>query len=94
MKQHGVALTDLDALQLERGLDVLDRDDVLRLEPIDSFIACDVDQYPASEQRTDVLDPEPVATLLDGTSTVLESILLTCCCSSLVLALSKRRTLA
>src|SRR5690606_9780042 len=59
MKKDRVAGTDLvDALHLERAFDVLDRDDVRRIETLDAFVARNVEEHAAREQRADVLDAE------------------------------------
>src|SRR5690606_24720594 len=59
MEEDGVACANLvDALQLQGALDVLDRDDVGRIEALDPLVARDIEQHPAREEPADVLDAE------------------------------------
>src|SRR5690606_13197414 len=59
VEQHRIARSDLvDALHRERALDVLDRDDVGRIEPLDALVARDVEQQAARKERADLLDAE------------------------------------
>ena len=53
-----VAFANLDALLLQRALDVLDGDDIVDLEPLYAFVRGNVQQQAACEEGADVLDSQ------------------------------------
>src|SRR5438093_12740807 len=60
MDEDRIAALERDVLLLDRAFEILDRDLVIVTQHRDAFVAGDVDEHTARDQRADVLDAELV----------------------------------